>query len=443
MNCVEFIGKHCCGYGYYSTIPSMRNDAMKKGAGYSRSERGGAWSERCSGKRDGGRSDWKRHDSCPLARACGGCQLQDLRYQDQLLWKQDAVEDVLGHLGPVAPIIGMKNPVHYRNKVQAVFGRDREGRIISGIYQPGTHRIVPVRDCMIEDETADRIIGTVRTLMKTFRIDPYDEDFQTGCIRHVLVKRGFSSGQVMVVLVVGTPQIPSKADFINILRQRHPEITTILLNFNDQHTSMVLGDEPERVLYGPGYIEDRLCGLTFRISAKSFYQVNPIQTKALYEIAMRMARLTGKESVIDAYCGTGTIGLVAARNGAAHVLGVELNSDAVHDAVANARRNGIENAEFVCDDAGKYLKRLAAEKQHVDVVFLDPPRAGSDEQFLAALIRLAPDTVVYISCNPLTLERDLRYLLRFGPYEVKGIQPVDLFPHTEHVESVVLMSRNM
>lgn len=388
-----------------------------------------------------GRSEKSRYRSCPLAHSCGGCQLQDLEYQDQLYWKQDGVEDVLGQFGRVAPIIGMENPVHYRNKVQAVFGRDRSGRIISGIYQPGTHRIVPVRDCMIEDEIADKIIGTVRTLMKTFHIDPYDEDAQVGCIRHVLVKRGFASGQVMVVLVAGTPQIPSKADFINILRQRHPEITTILLNFNDQRTSMVLGDEPEMILYGPGYIEDRLCGLTFRISAKSFYQVNPVQTKVLYEIAMRMARLTGKESVIDAYCGTGTIGLVAARNGAAQVLGIELNPDAVRDAVSNASLNGIENVQFVCDDASKYLKRLAAEKQHVDVVFLDPPRAGSDEQFLASLIRLAPDTVVYISCNPLTLERDLRYLLDFGPYEVRGIQPVDLFPYTEHVETVVLLTK--
>lgn len=413
---------------------------MKKNTRFIRSPRGEEklperHFEGCSGSR----SDGKRHRSCPLARSCGGCQLQDLEYQEQLFWKQDAVEDILGRFGSVAPIIGMKEPVHYRNKVQAVFGRDREGRIVSGIYQPGTHRIVPVRDCMIEDENADRIIGTVRTLMKTFRIEPYDEDSQTGCIRHVLVKRGFASGQVMVVIVVGTPQIPSKADFINILRQRHPEITTILLNFNDQHTSMVLGDEPEKIVYGPGYIEDQLCGLTFRISAKSFYQVNPVQTKVLYEIAMRMARLTGKESVIDAYCGTGTIGLVAARSGAARVLGVELNPDAVRDARFNAQRNGIENVKFVCDDASTYLKRLASEKQHVDVVFLDPPRAGSDEQFLASLIRLAPATVVYISCNPLTLERDLRYLLRFGPYEVRGIQPVDLFPHTEHVETVVLL----
>lgn len=388
-----------------------------------------------------GNAEKGRWKHCPLAHSCGGCQLQDMAYEDQLLWKQDEVEAILGRFGVVAPIVGMKHPVHYRNKVQAVFGRDRSGHIVSGIYQPGTHRIVPVRDCMIEDEIADKIIGTVRSLMKTFRIDPYDEDAQTGCIRHVLVKRGFASGQVMVVLVVGTPQIPSKTDFINILRQRHPEITTILMNINDQHTSMVLGDDPEKVLYGPGYIEDQLCGLTFRISAKSFYQVNPVQTAILYTIAMRMARLSGKESVIDAYCGTGTIGLVAAKNGAAHVLGIELNPDAVRDAVSNAQRNGIENAEFVCDDASKYLKRLASEKQRVDVLFLDPPRAGSDEQFLASLIRLAPDTVVYISCNPLTLERDLRYLLKFGPYEVRGIQPVDLFPWTEHVETVVLLSR--
>ncbi|MFA6689389.1 MAG: 23S rRNA (uracil(1939)-C(5))-methyltransferase RlmD [Sphaerochaetaceae bacterium] len=378
---------------------------------------------------------------CPLAHSCGGCQLQGMSYQEQLEWKQDYVDEVLGRFSVVAPILGMQRPVRYRNKIQAVFGRDRSGAIVSGIYRAGTHRIIPVRDCMIEDEISDKIIGTVRSLMKTFRIDPYDEDAQSGCIRHVLVKRGFSSGQVMVVLVVGTPRIPSKADFINILRQRHPEITTILMNLNDQHTSMVLGDGPETVLYGPGYIEDALCGLRFRISAKSFYQVNPVQTEKLYDIAMKMARLSGTESVIDAYCGTGTIGLVAARRGAAHVTGIELNPDAVRDAVANADRNGITNVEFVCADASAYLKELATEKRHVDVVFLDPPRAGSDERFLSSMIRLAPDTVVYISCNPLTLERDLRYLLRFGSYEVRGIQPVDMFPYTDHVETVVLMSR--
>ncbi len=378
---------------------------------------------------------------CPLAYSCGGCQLQHLPYGEQLWWKQDLEEDILGQFGPVAPIIGMEKPYRYRNKVQAVFGRDRSGKIISGIYQTGTHRIISVRDCQTEDALADEILGTVRSLMKTFHIDPYDEDLHEGHIRHVLVKRGFSTGQVMVVLVVGSPYIPSQADFINILRQRHPQITTILLNFNDDDTSMVLGPEPEKVLYGPGYIEDTLCGLTFRISAKSFYQVNPIQTEILYNIAMKMARMDGNQKVIDAYCGTGTIALVAARNGAAQVLGIELNADAVADAQNNALRNNIDNATFICADAGEYMKELASKKESVDVVFLDPPRSGSDERFLAAMMKLAPKTIVYISCNPLTLERDLRYILKFGPYYVRGIQPVDLFPHTEHVENIALITR--
>ena len=376
---------------------------------------------------------------CPLYRKCGGCQLQNMSYPRQLHWKQELVERLLGRFHRVNPIIGMEHPYHYRNKVQAAFALDRRKQIVSGVYQASTHRVVPVESCMIEDETADRIIGTIRKLMKDFKMEPYNEDTGRGLVRHVLVKRGFVSGQVMVVMVTVSPILPAKNNFVKALRKAHPEITTILQNVNNRATSMVLG-ESEKVLYGPGYIEESLCGCVFRISAKSFYQINPVQTEVLYNKAIELAGFTGKETVVDAYCGTGTIGLIAAKRGAGHVTGVELNRDAVRDAISNAKRNGIKNVYFYNADAGEFLSAMADEGETVDVVLMDPPRAGSDEQFLTSLAGLAPKKIVYISCNPETLQRDLQFLVRAG-YHVQEIQPVDMFPHTNHVETVVLLSK--
>ena len=376
---------------------------------------------------------------CPLYRKCGGCQLQNMSYPRQLHWKQELVERLLGRFHRVNPIIGMEHPYHYRNKVQAAFALDRRKQIVSGVYQASTHRVVPVESCMIEDETADRIVGTIRKLMKDFKMEPYNEDTGRGLVRHVLVKRGFVSGQVMVVMVTVSPILPAKNNFVKALRKAHPEITTILQNVNNRATSMVLG-ESEKVLYGPGYIEESLCGCVFRISAKSFYQINPVQTEVLYNKAIELAGFTGKETVVDAYCGTGTIGLIAAKRGAGHVTGVELNQDAVRDAISNAKRNGIKNVYFYNADAGEFLSAMADEGETVDVVLMDPPRAGSDEQFLTSLAGLAPKKIVYISCNPETLQRDLQFLVRAG-YHVQEIQPVDMFPHTNHVETVVLLSK--
>ena len=378
-------------------------------------------------------------DPCPYYRKCGGCQLQNMPYPRQLRWKQAQVERLLGKYGRVAPIIGMERPFHYRNKVQAAFAYDRKRRkVISGVYQSSTHRIVPLDSCMIEDETADAIIVTVRKLMEGFRLTAYDELTESGFLRHVLVKRGFASGQVMVVLVTATPVFPAKNRFVEALRKAHPEITTVLQSVNARYTSLVLG-ETEKVLYGPGYIEDTLCGCVFRISAKSFYQINPVQTEVLYGKAMEFAGLSGRETVIDAYCGIGTIGLIASRQ-AGGVVGVEFNRDAVRDAIANAKRNGITNARFHCADAGEFMADMARRGERADVVFRDPPRAGSDERFLKSLLSLAPGRVVYISCNPETQARDLA-LLTGGGYRVRKIQPVDMFPHTSHVETVVEMTR--
>lgn len=375
---------------------------------------------------------------CPLYRKCGGCQLQNMDYPRQLHWKQELAERLLGQFHKVNPIIGMEHPYHYRNKVQAAFALDRRKQIVSGVYQASTHRVVPVESCMIEDEMADRIVATIRGLMKDFRMEPYDEDTGRGLVRHVLVKRGFVSGQVMVVMVTASPILPAKNNFVKALRKAHSEVTTVLQNINNRATSMVLGDA-EKVLYGPGYIEETLCGCTFRISAKSFYQINPVQTEVLYNKAIELAGLTGKETVVDAYCGTGTIGLIAAKHGAGNVIGVELNRDAVRDAIANAKRNSVKNIYFYHADAGDFLSGMTDEGEPVDVVLMDPPRAGSDERFLTELAGLAPKRIVYISCNPETLQRDLQFLVRAG-YRVEEIQPVDMFPHTNHVEVVIQMT---
>ena len=294
---------------------------------------------------------------------------------------------------------------------------------------------------MLEDQEADSILKTVVDLVKSFSIPPYDEDSHTGAIRHVLIRRAVATNQSLIVLVSGSPRFRPKDAFVREIVRQHPSVKTVLLHINDQKTSMVISDGPVKVLYGDGWIEDELCGLRFRISARSFYQVNAKQAEKLYTIAMRMARFKGDEAVIDAYCGTGTIGLIASSWGAGHVTGIELNPDAVEDAKANANLNGITNATFICADASEDLKRMAKEKAKVDVVFLDPPRSGSDERFLASLIKLDPKTVVYISCNPETLARDLRYLTKMGPYRMVGAQPVDMFPQTAHCEVVCLMER--
>ena len=291
---------------------------------------------------------------------------------------------------------------------------------------------------MIEDQKADEIIVTIRGLLKSFKIKTYDEDTQYGLLRHVLIRHGFSTGEIMVVLVTASPVFPSKNNFVKALRKVHPEITTVVQNINDRGTSMVLGTR-DVVLYGKGFIEDKLCGCTFRISAQSFYQVNPVQTEILYQKAIEAAGLTGKETVLDAYCGIGTIGLIAASK-AKQVTGVELNKEAVRDAIKNAKRNQTKNITFYCEDAGEFMLKMAAEDQQLDVVFMDPPRSGSSEVFLDCLAKLAPKKVVYVSCNPETLARDLRILKKKG-YQMQETWPVDMFPFCDHIETVCLLSR--
>ena len=375
---------------------------------------------------------------CNISKKCGGCQFQGIPYKEQLKKKQKKEQSLLGAYGKVCSIIGMENPYYYRNKVHAVFDRDRKGNIISGIYEEGTHRVVPVENCLIEDEKSQEIIRTIRGMLKSFKIRTYDEDTGYGLLRHVLIRRGFSTGEIMVVLVTGSPIFPSKNNFVKALRKAHPEITTVVLNVNDRQTSMVLGDR-EKPIFGPGFIKDRLCGCMFRISPKSFYQVNSVQTEILYQTAIDYAGLIGKETVIDAYCGIGTIGLIAAKK-AGKVIGVELNKDAVKDARINAKENKITNAAFYQGDAGRFMVEMAAKGEKADVVFMDPPRAGSDERFLSSVVKLSPKKVIYISCNPETLARDLKYLTKHH-YKVEKIQPVDMFPFCDHCETVCELVR--
>ena len=375
---------------------------------------------------------------CTVSKKCGSCQYQGISYKEQLAVKQKKMNKLLKKFANVKPIIGMENPFYYRNKVHAVFDRDRKGNIICGTYEAKTHKVVPVEECLIEDKISQEIIRTIRDMLKSFKIKTYDEDTGYGLLRHVLVRRGFSTGEIMVVLVAASPIFPSKNNFVKALRKKYPQITTVVLNVNDKKTSMVLG-ERDIMLYGKGFIRDNLCGCSFRISPQSFYQVNPVQTEILYKTAIEYAGLGRKETVIDAYCGIGTIGLVAAGK-AKNVIGVELNPDAVHDAKINARENKITNTRFYQGDAGEFMEKMAEEGERADVVFMDPPRTGSDKKFMSSVIKLAPSRIVYISCGPESLARDLEYFTEHG-YTVRKIQPVDMFSFTDHCENVVLLRR--
>lgn len=384
----------------------------------------------------------RRETKCPYEKKCGSCRYLYLSYEEQLKKKEAFVRQELekcpelkGHFNP---IIGMENPWNYRNKVTAIFDRDRKGNPVSGVYEEGTHNVVPVERCLIEDELADRIIGTIRGMLKSFKIKVYDEDTRYGLLRYVLVRRAFATGEVMVVLVTASPVLPSKRNFTNALLKAHPEITTVIQNVNTRTDSLILGDK-QQVLYGKGYIEDVLCGCRFRISPASFYQINPVQTEKLYKKAIELAGLKGTETVIDAYCGIGTIGLIAASK-AKNVISVELNPDAVKDSIVNAKINGIKNVRFYKADAGQFLTQMAEEGVKADVLLMDPPRSGSTEEFLQSAALLGPEKIVYISCNPVTLGRDLMVLRKLG-YRAEEVWPVDMFPWSGHVETVVLLSK--
>lgn len=376
---------------------------------------------------------------CPYAKKCGGCDYQGMAYEKQLSEKQKYITKLLKEFGTVAPIVGMDSPYFYRHKVHAVFDRTPRGKIVSGVYKKNSHDVVDIESCQIEDQESDAIIREIKDLLKSFKIKVYNEDTGYGLLRHVMIRKGYATGEIMVILVLSSPILPSKNNFVKALRKKHPNISTVVINVNDKKTSMVLG-ERNITVYGKGFIEDKLCGCTFRISPNSFYQVNPAQTQALYEKAVSCAKLTGKERVIDAYCGTGTIGIIASKY-AKEVLGVELNKDAIRDAITNAKRNERKNIRFINEDAGTYMLSMTERKEKADVVIMDPPRSGSSEEFLSSVAKLAPKRVVYVSCGPETLVRDLKYLVKHG-YTVEEMTPFDMFPMTGHTEVCVKLEKN-
>ena len=381
---------------------------------------------------------------CRVAKRCGGCSRVSEPYELQLAAKDEFVRNLFACFADadVRPILGMDDPYHYRNKVTSPFAPGKRGpnggrEILTGMYAPGTHRIVATDECLIENAQAQQVLRTVKQIMKKHRIEPYDEDKGTGFMRHAIVRVGHESGEVLVTLVTNDDAFPNSKSFCRELVKRCPFVTTVVQNVNTRQTNVILGQQ-ERRLYGPGFILDTLCGLSFRVSSQSFYQVNALQTTVLYDTAVSLAGLDGTQTVVDAYCGTGTIGLVAAKRGAARMVGVDSVESAIRDARENARHNGVDNATFVAADAGAFMRDCAQAGDKVDVVFMDPPRAGSTEVFLDALANLRPDRVVYISCNPETQVRDVQHLVAKG-YVLKTVQPVDMFPHTDHVETVALL----
>ncbi|MCR5100894.1 MAG: 23S rRNA (uracil(1939)-C(5))-methyltransferase RlmD, partial [Butyrivibrio sp.] len=349
-----------------------------------KSKKAGSYKEK-DNKESKGNSKKSR---CPYFYKCGACQMIDVPYEKQLEIKHERVSELLAPFTKVESFIGMDKPDHYRCKVHAVFTHDKKGNPQTGIYSEGTHDVVPIEQCYLENKKADAIIRTVRDLLKSFKIKTFDENNGFGLFRHILIRVGHNSGEIMVVLVLTSPILPSKNNFVKALLKEHPEITTIVLNVNDKQTSMILGDK-EKTLYGPGYITDTMCGMNFKISPKSFYQVNPVQTEILYSKAIEFADLKGDELALDCYCGVGTIGIIASPH-VKKVIGVELNKDAVKDARINARMNSITNVDFYAKDASEFMVELAQEGGKVDVVFMDPPRSGSTPVFLSSLFKLAP-----------------------------------------------------
>lgn len=381
---------------------------------------------------------------CPAARACGGCQLQELAYEEQLRFKERKVCNHLKRIGGLTdfimePIIGMENPWRYRNKAQYPIGYGKDGELTAGFYAGRTHSLIPAPelDCMLGCDENRKLLKIILDFMKEFKISAYREEEHKGLVRHALLRKGFSSGELMVCLVINGNRLPSE----NILveRLKGAGVTSISLSVNKEKTNVIMGTEIIN-LYGPGYITDRIGDIEYRISPLSFYQVNPVQTEKLYGTALEFAGLTGGETVWDLYCGIGTISSFLAKK-AGKVYGVEIIPQAIEDARENAKRNGLTNAEFFVGKAEEVLPEQY-EKNHVraDVIVVDPPRKGCDSVCLDTIIKMAPEKVVYVSCDSATLARDVKYLGENG-YEVKRVRAVDMFPMSGHVETVCLLSK--
>ncbi len=366
---------------------------------------------------------------CSLWNRCGACTNINGDYQEELLNKEESVRKLFPR-HKVSPIRGMEDPYHYRHKIYAAFAYNRNEKLIAGTYAEDSHKVIHTTDCLIQNETGNAIIRDFTEIAGKMHIEPYNEDRHTGVLRHLYLRISHASGDVLMVIVIGSKVLPGSNELIKKIRAAHPEIRTIILNFNSLNTSMILGKR-EKILYGPGYITDEIDGLTFRISSRSFFQVNPVQTEILYKTALDLAELKKKDTVLDACCGTGTISLLAARR-CAQVTGMEIVPEAIKDAIVNAKANSISNARFYCDDAEHFMLNM---KEAPDVVFLDPPRSGFTRPFVSALTKLKPKKIIYVSCNPKTQARDTAQMEREG-YQILKIIPVDMFPHTDHVETV-------
>ncbi len=374
---------------------------------------------------------------CKVCSICGGCQYQQLNYQAQLKYKTKRVKEALERIAhikniEVLPCLGMEDPYNYRNKIQVPFGKDKKGNVVYGFYKENSHEIIPVKNCYIEDKRAASILWDIKELVKDMKIPIYNEDSGKGLLRYVLIRTSLHFDELMVVLVTTEMNFKWQRNFVDALIKKHPEITTIVENVNSRHTNVILGNK-EKVLYGKGYIKDSILGLTFNISASSFYQVNPKQVEILYKTALDLIDFNKKEVVLDAYSGVGTIGLIASKN-AKKVYSVEINKEAHKDAIENAKRNNVSNIEFACADAGEYISSFDGE---LDIVIMDPPRKGSDEKFLSTLIENRIKKIIYISCNPETLARDIKFLSK--SYELKYCQPIDMFPMTSGTEVVTYL----
>ncbi|WP_058302861.1 23S rRNA (uracil(1939)-C(5))-methyltransferase RlmD [Gorillibacterium timonense] len=393
---------------------------------------------------------------CPIFDQCGGCQLQHLSYEAQLRHKRQIVVDALERIGklpvagvgaddtsaagaiPVHPVIGMPNPWNYRNKAQVPLG-EVEGGLVGGFYAQGSHRIIDMDACMIQHEANDDVISKVKEIASSLGISAYKEETGEGLLRHVVAKIGFRTGEIMVVLVVNGDKLPQQEAFVDSIREAIPGVKSICMNRNTRQTNVIFGDRTD-VLWGSETIYDYIGDIKFAISARSFYQVNPVQTEVLYRTALDYAALTGGETVIDAYCGIGTISLFLAQH-AGRVYGVEIVAEAIADARRNAALNGLANVDFAVGKAEEIIPTWRADGITPDVIVVDPPRKGCEPELLDTMLAMRPERIVYVSCNPATLARDLRVLVD-GGYRVEEVTPVDMFPHTVHVESVTQLVKN-
>lgn len=377
---------------------------------------------------------------CAVAKKCNGCQLRNMTYEKQLKWKQNMVYRLLRSFGTVKKIGGMTQPYHYRNKQQYIFKKARNGKVVCGLYQSKTSGVVENFNCLINNRRAGEIAKTVTELLQNSKIKIYSPSNGSGNLKHILIKTGNISGEIMLCFVCARKTFSPDSGFIKSVLAKCPDITTITEIVNKSEQGVFVNGE-ESVIFGNGYITDTLCGMKFKISAKSFYQINPVQTEKLYSCAIEKAQLKSGERVLDAYSGVGTIGIIAASQSGSEVLSVELNPAATKDAKENAKLNEVDNINFINDDAQNYIEKISENGEHLDCVIADPPRAGCSKGFLESLVKIKPQKIVYISCSPKTLQRDLYFLTKHG-YKADFIKPFDMFPFTNHVECVVLMTKS-